>query len=336
MAVASAKPASAVTPAVLLPTPPSRIVPAPTGLRLGDLAPQAVRAALAGPGLRLATGAYRCRMQSDIPAIADELARLYQHHPVVADDAFIDFHVKVSTSRGLRRWIRPQALFSVDEVSPFTPLPLAQALPMIEWGLNWCVTAYSHDVLILHAAAVAKNGRAVILPAPPGSGKSTLCAALVNRGWRLLSDELTIVRLDTGAIQALARPVNLKNASIDIIQRYAPDAFLTRPVHDTTKGTVAMMAPPVASVLQMDERAMPAWMVLPRYEAGAATQLTPMPPGEAFLQIADNAMNYHVLGAAGFHAVGALVDRCAHYSFSYSQLDEAIAAFDSLAERATA
>jgi predicted ATPase len=31
----------------------------------------------------------------------------------------------------------------------------------------------------------------VILPAPPGSGKSTLCAALVTRGWRLLSDELT-------------------------------------------------------------------------------------------------------------------------------------------------
>ena len=314
--------------------PPSAPHAPAAATRLGDLSPEAVRTALAGPGLRLATGAYRCRVQSDIPAIADELAQLYQHHRLVAAEDFIDFHVKVRRSGGLRRWIRPQALFSVDEVEPFTPLPLAQALPMIEWGLNWCVTAYTHDVLILHAAAVAKNGRAVILPAPPGSGKSTLCAALVNRGWRLLSDELTILRLDTGSIQALARPVNLKNASIDIIRRYAPEAYLTPPVHDTTKGTVALMAPSAASVHAVDELALPAWMVLPRYEAGAATQLTPMPPGEAFLQIADNAMNYHILGATGFRAVGALVDRCAHYSFTYSQLDEAIATFDALAAAA--
>ena len=172
---------------------------------------------------------------------------------------------------------------------------------------------------------------AAILPAPPGSGKSTLCAALVNRGWRLLSDELTLIRLDTGEIMGLARPVNLKNASIDIIRAYAPDAFLTQPVRDTTKGTVALMAPTRASVEAVGEWADPAWMVLPRYRAGTDAVLTPMGSGAAFMQLADNAMNYHVLGPKGFDTVGRVIDNCRNYSFEYSRLDDAIAVFDRLA-----
>lgn len=299
---------------------------------VSELSPGEFKSRLAGPGLRIATGPFTCRMQSDIPDIADELAILYANHPLVAQDDFIDFHIAVNAGRGLRKWLRPQALFSVDEVEPFTPLPRAQALPMLEWGLNWCITAYSHHVLILHAAAVAKNDRAVILPAPPGSGKSTLCAALVNRGWRLLSDELTIIRLDTGEVSGLARPVNLKNSSIEVIRRFAPDAFLTRPVFDTAKGTVALMAPSAQSVRQVATDASPRWIILPRYKAGADTTMTPMQSGAAFLQIADNAMNYHILGQRGFVAVGELIDRCQSFSLEYSRLDEAIARFDELAE----
>jgi HprK-related kinase A len=290
---------------------------------------------LAGSGLRIATGPFNCRMQSDIPDISDELFALYANHPLIEPDVFIDFHVAVNAGKGLRRWIRPQALFSVDEVEPFTPLPRAQALPMMEWGLNWCITAYSHHLLILHAASVVKNGHAAILPAPPGSGKSTLCAALVNRGWRLLSDELTMIRLDTGELSGLARPVNLKNSSIELIRNFAPDAFLTRPVHDTAKGSVALMAPSRESVQQMSTPAMPRWMILPRYKAGSQPCLLPMQSGAAFLEIADNAMNYHILGRRGFAAVGDLVDRCQHFRFEYSRLDDAIAQFDALAESAS-
>lgn len=286
---------------------------------------------LAGDGIRLATGPFNCRLQSGIPEITAELACLYAHHPLIDNTRFVDFHVAIQPGHGLRRWLRPQSRFIVDAIEPFTPLPRDQSLPMLEWGLNWCITAYSQHILVIHAASVARGNRAVILPAPPGSGKSTLCAALVNRGWRLLSDELTLIRLDTGELMGLARPVSLKNASIDIIRNYAPDAFLTQPVHDTTKGTVALMAPTQASVDAANTPARPAWMVLPRYRAGADACLTPMGSGAAFLQLADNAMNYHILGARGFKAVGHTVDQCQNFSFEYSRLDDAIAIFEQLA-----
>ena len=298
---------------------------------VGDLPRSELQRRLLGDGLSIATGPFNCRLQSRIPEIAPELARLYANHPLVSADEFIDFHVAIEFGRGLHRWWRPQARFVVDGVEPFTPLPRAQALPMIEWGLNWCITAYSQHVLVLHAAAVARGDQALIMPAPPGSGKSTLCAALVSRGWRLLSDELTIIRLDTGQICGLARPVNLKNKSIEIIRNFAPDSFVTAPILDTTKGTVALMAASAASVRDVSLEATPRWIVLPRYEAGAPCSLEPMQTGAAFLQIANNAMNYHVLGIDGFKAVGKLVDHCQHFTYRYSSLDEAIARFDRLA-----
>ncbi|KQY85320.1 MULTISPECIES: HprK-related kinase A [Roseateles] len=299
-------------------------------MRVKELGVDGCRAALRG-GLRIVTGPFNCSLRTDVDGVAAELAALYGEHELAPAGDMIDFHVEVASTPGLRRWLRPQVQFLADGVTPFTPLPRAQALPMLEWGLNWCVTAYSHHLLVLHAACVARDDRAVILPAPPGSGKSTLCAALVNRGWRLLSDELTLVDFDAGLVRGLARPVNLKNASIDVIRRFAPEAYLTAPVHDTSKGTVALMAPPVASVQDGSAPARPCWMVLPRYEAGAAATLAPMPRGQAFLQIADNAMNYNILGRQGFETVGALAARCAHFSFRYGNLDEAMQVFDDLA-----
>ena len=70
----------------------------------------------------------------------------------------------------------------------------------------------------------ARDDRAVILPAPPGSGKSTLCAALVNRGWRLLSDELTLVDFD--AVRRSLRPQLDERPGAQV----PPPAFLEDPI----------------------------------------------------------------------------------------------------------
>jgi HprK-related kinase A len=285
---------------------------------------------LARPGLRLQTGSFVTCIGSAIPAVADGIALLYADYPLLEEDSFADFHVGLNGSGGLRRWLRPQVIFDYDGTRPFEPLPAAQAFPLFEWSMNYCISSRVHGYLVLHAAVIERDGVAAILPAPPGSGKSTLCAALVARGWRLLSDELTLVRLDSGEIQPLPRPISLKNASIDIMRAYAPQAVFSRPVSDTAKGTVAHMKAPTDSVRRAAERARPAWIVFPRYAAGAAPQLAPMPPERAFMQVAENAFNYSLLAAAGFEALSGLVDASACYQFTYSVLDDAIDVFDRL------
>jgi len=303
-------------------------------LTVASLAPAALRARLAGDGLRLRTGRFSVRLQADMPSVAAGIGQLYADYPLLQDSDFADFHLHLKRPRSARRWLRPQVRLHCDGYEMFQPMPLQHAFPMFEWGLNWCVSSRAHRYLIVHAAVLERQGRAVILPAPPGSGKSTLTAALCGKGgWRLLSDELTLLELDTGLLVPNPRPISLKNASIDIIRAYVPDAVLSTPVHDTTKGTVAHMRAPGAAVARAADCARPAWIVFPHYSAGAATTLEPLARAATFMELAGNSFNYSVLGAAGFDALGRLIEQAAGFRFRYSALDEALDTFARLDER---
>jgi HprK-related kinase A len=161
-----------------------------------------------------------------------------------------------------------------------------------------------------------------------------LCAGLVSRGWRLLSDELTLIDLATGNVVALPRPVSLKNASIDAIRNFSPGAQLGPPVHDTVKGSVAHMRPPTDSVRRANDAARPRWIVLPRYEAGAAARLAPLSRARAFMHLADHAFNYDVHGRRGFELLARVVTGSDCFEFQYGALEDAVAAFDDVARRA--
>jgi HprK-related kinase A len=300
-------------------------------LTVGALGARGLAQRLRGPGLRLRTGPFVARIRSPLPALAHTLGQMYADYPVVGEGAPADFDLQLAGARGLRRLLRPQVLFHYGGMAPFQPLPLAQAFPMFEWAMNWCVSSQAHSWLVIHAAVLEKGGGAVILPAPPGSGKSTLCAALVARGWRLLSDELTLVRLDDGRIDPLPRPVSLKNGAIDVIRAWAPDMHLSPPVRDTLKGTVAHLRVPAASIARAGEAARPAWVVFPRWRAGAAPELVPVARAHAHLRLAENAFNYSLLGARGFAAAARLAGDTRSFEFSYGALDDAMDVFGRLA-----
>jgi hypothetical protein len=114
----------------------------------------------------------------------------------------------------------------------------------------------------------------------------------VLSGWRLLSDELALVDRKSGPIIPLPSPVSLKNQSIPLIQAFSSAAFINRPAHDTAKGTVAHMRPPTESVRRQHEPARPAWVIFPKWTAGAATTLTPRSAAQTFMFLAQNAFNY--------------------------------------------
>lgn len=302
---------------------------------ISDLTLPELRQRLAGPGLNLRTGPVVSRIHSTLEPIVRGLALLYEAHTVEEPCDFADFHVKISRPSGLRRWFHPQVFFHIDSALPFKPLPADQAFPMMEWGLNWCVSSHCHQYLAIHAAVVERNGHALILPAPPGSGKSTLCAGLISRGWRLLSDELTLIDPVSGHIVPIPRPVSLKNASIEVIRKFNPEAVFSPVVHDTAKGSVAHMRPPAASVYRSAETVLPRWLVLPRYIADTDANLRRLSKAHAFMQLADNSFNYSLHGRRGFDTLCQAIDSCDCYEFLYSSLDDAIDIFTRLAENSS-
>ena len=58
----------------------------------------------------------------------------------------------------------------------------------------------------LHASTVARDGRAVLISGPSGSGKSDLALRLLDRGFTLVSDDQTIVKRDGERLVAAPPP----------------------------------------------------------------------------------------------------------------------------------
>lgn len=281
--------------------------------------------------LVLSVGPFKIRIQSDIDTVKSGIDILYRDYPQLPKDTFCDFYARVFSPSGPRRYFHKQVLFGMDQTIPFLPLPYSQAYPFFEWGLNWCISNFAHQFLIIHAAVVEKHGRALILPGVPGSGKSTLCAALINKGWRLLSDELALIDCVSGQIVPVPRPVSLKNESISLIDSSFPENDFSPVVHDTLKGSVSLMKAPLASVLRADEAAAPCLVVFPKYQADSSLTLSPLSKGQAFMKLADASFNYSILGAEGFDVLADLVQCSSAYDFVYGgDFDTASHCFEDL------
>lgn len=281
-------------------------------------------------GFSLDIGPFVVNIRSREQRFLETLQVLYQHFPVAPPHSFIDFHLSVTRPSNHRRWVKSQVLFLIDGRVLFEPFPLDHATPLFEWGLNWCIATRAHQNLMLHSAVVEKNGKAMILPAFPGSGKSTLCAALAQRGWRFLSDEFGLIRPRDGQVIPIPRPTPLKNESIEVIREFAPEAVLGPSFPKTRKGTVAHLRAPEESVRWLREVATPAWIVFPQYQAGSEVQLTGVGKPYALFKLATNAFNYEVHGTAGFALVRDLVKSCDCYNLVYSNFDDVIARLDDL------
>ena len=313
-------------------TPTTLIVPVRSDLvRIRDLSPAELSRLLRGEGLCLRIGRFVARVQSSLARVADHIAMLYRHWPLEQQNEFADFRVRLASGPGLRRFRRESCRLLVDGEQWATFVPrLAPAY--LEWGLNWCLFRRVYQYVVIHAAAVERDGLALILPAASGSGKSTVCAALVHRGWRLLSDELALVSPETGLVHAAAKPICLKNESLAAIRRFAPAARFGPAYHTPEDNTaISHLCPPTNTLIGLDVPARPELLIFPRYTAGASTSLDPVPRGTAFMHVAQAGFNYTALGRRGFQTVGRLIDDCDSYSLVYSDLDDAIPRIDELA-----
>lgn len=281
-------------------------------------------------GLRWRVGPFIVALRTNANALPPLLRRMYGDFTVMGAPAFADFQIALEAPRGLRAVVKPQVIFKLEGRTLFDPFPADTAFPLFEWGLNWCVGQRSHQYLLLHAAALERRGRALLLPAIPGSGKSTLCAALSQRGWRLLSDEFGMFDFRTRRIVPFPRPIALKNESIGVIRGFAPEAELGPMFPKTRKGTVAHLRPPRGAVLAMDRAVAPGWVVFPRFSAEAALALTPVPRSRAFHRLAHNSFNYAITGADGFTAIAEITRDTPCYDLTFGDLEQAIGGLEEI------
>jgi len=267
-------------------------------------------------------GAARVAVSSPLVDFQAHLDLVYQHHGNGDPLGFADVRVSLLPVAGMRFWKRRVALWS-EATRPFEPYPLRGALPLFEWGTNWLLAQRLNAYLLLHAGVVARGDKALILPAAPGSGKSTLTCALHLAGWRFLSDEFGVIDTERDLLLPLTKPAALKNRSIDVIGAL-PGATLGPVFPKTRKGDVAHFVPRNDSIASRHRPAHPRLVLFPQYRAGATLRCTRLSVSDAAMRLGLNSFNYRSLGPLGFHCVIRLAQKASAYELEYGDLDDAI------------
>lgn len=276
----------------------------------------------------LDVGAARLAVISPIASFHAQLDAVYPYMDAIADEGFADVRVSLLPETRMLPGRRQARLWSEGDC-PFEPYPLNAALPLFEWGSNWLLAQRLNVYLLLHAGVLARDGQALILPAAPGSGKTTLSCALHLAGWRFLSDEFGVVDIERREVLPMVRPAPLKNASIEVMRARA-GARLGPLFPGTRKGDVAHFIPSRQSFHARHERATPKLIVFPRFTAGAALSCISLNPMQAALGLGQNSFNYQALGPVGFETAIALARTTRAYRLTYGDLDEAIAQIEHL------
>lgn len=278
--------------------------------------------------IRIAVGPVQFRIGSDWPEPIAALERLYARYP--QDDARpAEATVRLFAARPWRRWLRPSVHIGGDFVVPDAlPLPLSMGLLAAEMGMNLQVALGWRRHMLLHASAVARDGRAVILSGESGSGKSTLAALLGEDGWRLMGDEFTLIDPAGGDAFAFPRAVSLKNEAIAEVAARVDPARLGPLLAATPKGDIRHLIPRPEAIAAMHAPARPALLLFPRF--GGEVAVEPMGEGEAFVRLTEASTNYVALGEAGFAALTRLVRETPAFGISYPDSAAGIALVEQL------
>lgn len=187
--------------------------------------------------------------------------------------------------------------------------------PYVLWEVTRLLLESGEAATPIHAAAVALDGRAVILAGQSYAGKSTLAGWLTAHGWGFLTDEVSRVSRsgDAWEVQAFPRPIG--------VRRPTP----LEPFLDSSVGSEIETLVPASSLGELSGPAHVAAIVLPDRSPGVPARLEDVHPATAVRLLADHLPLRVGRGREGFREVVALCASVPVYSLGTADL--------SLAER---
>ena len=240
-----------------------------------------------------------------------------------------DLNVRLFARRPWRRWIRPSVEIGGDfMLADALPLPLQQGLLAAEMAMNLQLALGWRRHLLLHAACVERDGKALILTGESGSGKSTLAALLGARGWRFMGDELALLDLQTGAVHPFPRLISVKNEAIPVVEGAWPGQRCGPLLTGTPKGNIRHFVPPADAIVRMAEPATPALILFPTF--GGAAAVRDMAASEVFVRLTQASTNYVALAEPGFEALTRLVRTVPARAIDYPDAATAFAQIEAL------
>jgi len=207
-----------------------------------------------------------------------------------------------------------------------------QVAPVLKSTLVELALQTSRDFGALHAAAVGRAGKCVLLPGQSGSGKSTLAASLLADGYDFLGDDTIVLDRTALAVRPLPFPICVKSGAWDVVaQRFA--TLRRQPIHRRPDGKRVryLYGGGASGNGPIGPRYDVTAIVFPTWTKGAATALVTLPRPQAlrtllagFCPLGDG------LAATDIARLVTWIARLDCYELRFSALDDAIARLEGL------
>lgn len=261
------------------------------------------------PMVRIAFADCHVTVASDIPSVLEALAGRFALM-LASDDPS-------ATSRATMT-VRPMAAgFRIEEdalVATVGP-GLEALMAFLEQQIRVRFMEAKPALHWLHAGAVERQGRAVVLPGATLRGKSTLVAVLCSRGWRYLSDEAAPIDLDAGEVFPFPQTLAMRVSPGVKLDAGAAARLGKREVRfadaEVSRGPALLQA-----------------IVFPEYDGHSKAQLIPFSAGSALHELIRTSINFRDQATTTLPRLGALVGRVPSYRLAYSDAADAANAID--------
>ena len=243
------------------------------------------------PDLQFRIGVVPIALDTRIRSVREEYLSLYGRY---------QFHSNLEDALALKIRRRPVWLFwkhryeitGKDRDSGLFPATEREVLPHLEWAINWQIALYFKKYLQLHASAAEINGKVILFPGSPGSGKTTLCAGLLIKGARYFSDEFALIEPDTLKIHPYPKALCIKESSIKVLQEACPALRFDSRWIKKTKGVVAFLDPWKIGENPIAQPAKVNFVIFPNYAAGVSPELFPLSRAEVVFNLNKHSLNF--------------------------------------------
>ena len=180
------------------------------------------------------------------------------------------------------------------------------------------------SLVILHAGAVMRSGRAMLLAGKGGSGKTTLAAGLLHNGFYHVSDDVSPVLNANQEVMPLPVALGVKQGSWPALKKDYPEIEALPEYHRF--GKRVRYLPPGSAVVERPYRTYPvSHIIFPCYSDGVKTTFTTMTSAQVLAQIIEAGS---ILGqkfeSPKLESFLSWIRSVKGVSIHYSALDEAI------------
>lgn len=155
-------------------------------------------------------------------------------------------------------------------------------LAPIAKSLVWTTAVNAHEFFLdIHAGVVGDGEKCILLPAAPGSGKSTLTAALVHAGFEYFSDEVALLKGDDFRVEPVPLATCVKHTGVDVYSSINADIGRIAEHLRGDGKRVRYVPPPLERTPPQDTARPIGAIVFPKYDPDVPTRLEPIQALEA-------------------------------------------------------